>query len=90
MIEHPFSALKREIHADPDYAWGWQCNLAVPVMDAIGASHEEANRAAALITMQIFNYDITTHPNYKYGKSQHQEYFEGRVAAERAEDASHD
>lgn len=79
-----FAELKASIHADPDYAWGWQCNLAVPMMDAIGASHEGSNRAAALIMAQMFDYDITSHPNYQGGKSPAQEYFELRVAAERA------
>ena len=86
--EHPFTALKAAIHADPDYAWGWHCNLAVPVMDAAGVSHDGANKAAALIMCQLFDYDITAHPHYEGKKSSAQEYFEMRVAAERAEDAA--
>lgn len=85
--KHPFDGLKAAIHADPDYAWGWQCNLAVPMQDAIGASHEQSNQAAALIMAQMFDYDITTHPHYEGGKSGAQSYFEARIAAEREEDA---
>lgn len=88
-MPHPFTALKDAIHADPDYAWGWLCNLAVPMRDVIPAvTHSQANRAAALIMQQMFDYDITTHPHYDGGKSGAQEYFELRVAAEREEDAT--
>lgn len=84
---HPFSALRNFIATDPEYAWGWQCNLAVPIMDATGVDHRQANEAAALIMRQLFDYDITTHPHYEYGKSGAQQYFEARVEAEREEDA---
>ena len=84
---HPFEQLKNTIHADPDYAWGWHCNLAVPIMDEADVSHEKANKAAALIMEQMFGYDITTHELYRYEKSGMHAYFEARVAAERAEDA---
>ena len=64
LAEHPFAAIKRLIHDDPDYAWSWQCNLAVPIMDAAMVSHADANRAAALIMAQMFDCDITLHPHY--------------------------
>lgn len=83
---HPFGALKDAIHADPDYAWGWLCNLAVPIMDVTSCTHEYANQAAALIMAQMFDYDATALPHYQGGKSGHQHYFEARVAAERNED----
>lgn len=87
-IKNAFGALKVAIQADPDYAWSWHCNLAVPVMDVIeGATHEQANQAAALIMQQMFDYDITQHPHYPGKKSSQQEYFELRVAAERDEAA---
>lgn len=89
MGEHPFAELKAAIHAYPDYAWGWHCNLAVPMLDVIpGVTHAQANRAAALIMQQMFDYDITADDRYEGGKSHAQEYFELRVAAERAEDAT--
>jgi len=43
----PFGALRELIDSDPDYAWGWFCNLAVPIMDATNTTHEEANQATA-------------------------------------------
>lgn len=82
-------ALHAAIHADPEYAWSWHCNLAVPIMDAAGTSHKDANRAAALIMAQVFGYDITTHPHFVWGKSTQQEYFEARCEADR-EDSAHD
>lgn len=88
-VKHPFDELKAAIHADPDYAWGWQCNLAVPMRDVIpGVTHAQANRAAALIMRQLFDYDITTHKHYDGGKSAAQKHFELRIAAEQAEDAA--
>lgn len=84
-IPDAFDALKRLIQSDLEYAWAWHCNLAVPIIDAACVSHLMANRAAALIMRQMFDYDITTHPFYHSGKSGAQSYFEARVAAERAE-----
>jgi hypothetical protein len=84
---HPMAALAAEMKADPDYAWAWLCNLAVPIMDVIeGATHQQANQAAALIMRQMFDCDVTTHPHYEGRKSFQQEYFELRVAAEAEED----
>jgi hypothetical protein len=86
--QHPFEVLKNLINADLSYAWAWHCNLAVPIMDAAGVSHEKANEAGALIMRQMFDCDITQHPHYGGRKSPAQEYFEMRVQAERDEDAA--
>lgn len=80
-----FAALKAAIHDDPEYAWAWHCNLAVPIMDAANVAHLPANQAAALIMAQMFDYDITTHPYWEGPKASYHEYYELRVAAERAE-----
>lgn len=80
-----FEALKEQIHADPEYAWGWHCNLAMPIVD-VGGQQTIADQASALMMRQLFDYDITTHPHWSGTKSAAQEYFELRVAAERAED----
>jgi hypothetical protein len=50
-----------------------------------GVSHKDANRAAALIMMQMFECDITTNQHFIWGKSPQQAYFEARVASERSE-----
>lgn len=85
-----FAAIKAEMERDPSYAWGWQCNFAVPIMDITGIGRAQANQAAALIMMQIFGHDIATNPHCDWPKHPAQEYFEMRVAAERAEDTAHD
>ena len=82
-VAHPFAALADIIRADPDYAWAWHCNLAMPILDVTGVSHEKANEAAAYIMATLFECDITTHPNYAGKKSAVQEYHEYRVAADR-------
>lgn len=82
-LPSPFGALREVINSDPDYAWSWLCNLAVPIMDSAGVTHEIANQTAALIMAQMFGCDITKHPNFEYVKSPQQGYFEARVASER-------
>lgn len=86
-IATAFDELKAAMQADPEYAWGWHCNFAMPIMDASGISHEKANKAAAHLMQHLFDYDITTHPHYQYDKSGAQQYAEFRIAAEREEDA---
>jgi hypothetical protein len=84
---HPSRALADAINADPEYAWGWHCNIAVPIMDAAGVSHEVANETAAHLMRHLFDCDITTHPHYQYGKTGAQHYAEFRIAMDEAEDA---
>jgi hypothetical protein len=89
-IPEAIDTLKAAMAADPDYAWGWHCNIAVPIMDAAGVSHKRANEAAAHLMQHLFDYDITGHPHYEFGgfgKSGAQQYAEMRIAADRAEDA---
>ena len=78
---HSFTELQALIHSDSEYAWAWQCNLAMPLMDATGVSQAKANEAAALIRRQVFNYDSTHHERYHWAKSGAQAYFEARTAA---------
>ena len=28
--KHPFQALAKAINEDPEYAWAWHCNIAMP------------------------------------------------------------
>jgi hypothetical protein len=92
--DHPTDAFaawatfRRLMRDDPEYAWAWHCNIAVPIMDAIGVSHEQANVAAAHLMSCLFEYDITTHPNYTYEKGGAQSYHEARIAADKDEDAA--
>lgn len=81
-----FEALKAAMADDPEYAWGWHCNLAMPIMDAAGVSPRLANEAAAHLMQHLFGYDITSHPHYEFGTSGAQRYAEMRIAADHAED----
>lgn len=54
----PFESLRKLLQGDPDYAWSWQCNLAMSVVDE-GVSHEVANRAAARFMFSAFGVDVT-------------------------------
>ena len=79
--------LTARLQEDPGYAWSWQCNLAVPIMDVTGVSHEQANQAAAHLMQHLFDIDITKHKSWPgYPKAPAQEYAELRIAAEREED----
>lgn len=79
-------ALIGEMKADPELAWAWHCNIAVPIMDAANVDHQTANETAAFLMFHLFDYDITTHPHYEHGKTDAQRYAEVRIAAEREED----
>lgn len=57
-------ALKTALAADPDFAWSWQCNIAMPIKDRLRCSHGEANKTAADLMRHLFDIDITTHPYY--------------------------
>jgi hypothetical protein len=81
--------LAAEIAADPDHAWGWHCNLAMPIADATGVSHELANKAAAHLMQHLFDYDITTDERYQYDKSSAQAYAEMRIEADREDAPRH-
>ena len=83
-----WDTFKRLMREDPDYAWSWHCNIAVPIMDAINVSHEDANLVAAHLLSFLFDCDSTQHPNYEYGKTDAQRYHEMRVEADRLEDAA--
>lgn len=42
------------MQADPDYAWGWHCNIAMAFVDA-GGSHYTANQGAARFMRMLAN-----------------------------------
>ncbi|MEN2749317.1 hypothetical protein [Sphingomonas sp. T9W2] len=86
--KHPIVLLSDVIMADEEYAWAFFCNVAVPIMDAAGVDHKTANQTAAHLMQHLFEYDVTGHPLYEYGKSDAQQYAEFRVAMDRAEDAA--
>ena len=59
-----FEVLAGAIRSDPDYAWGWQCNIAMPIMDELNCSHYSANVAAARIMRLVFCVDMFQHPQF--------------------------
>ena len=57
-IEKAIDTLKEAMQEDEEYAWSWQCALAVMAMDA-GASHKRANQRAAIFMQTFFdNYPV--------------------------------
>lgn len=62
---HAMQQLTAALQADPEYAWSWHCNLAMPVMDATGSTHRIANEAGARLMRHLFDIDITKHPHYQ-------------------------
>lgn len=57
-------ALSEAMRKDPDYAWGWHCNIAVCSMDE-GLSNEASNRAAARCMRALFGVDVTEFDEFK-------------------------
>lgn len=60
----PLDAIKAAFAKDDDYAWTWQCNLAMMLVDA-GVSHQDANDRAAQFMHHAFFYDITQTTQWK-------------------------
>ena len=59
-----FEVIKKAIKDDPDYAWSWLCNIAVPFIEE-GGSHKQANMAAAIFMKNVFDVDVTTTKGWK-------------------------
>lgn len=63
----PIKGLIDAMKADPEYAWGWHCNLAMAMHDSGAGPHQACNRGAALFLSQL-SYgavDTTQHPAYE-------------------------
>lgn len=85
--KHPIVLLSQALAADDGYAWAFFCNVAVPIMNAAHVDHKTANEAAAHLMQHLFEYDVTAHPLYQYGKSDAQKHAEFCIAMDRHEDA---
>ncbi len=77
----PLSELQAALHADADYAWTWQCNLACIGIDSVSdmanvaedehlTPHEAANRRAAQFMRNTFDLDIRTNEHWKEFEAQ--------------------
>ena len=65
-VSEALDVLKSAMATDPDYAWSWQCNIAMAMFDELGPlvtpsglSHEVCNRAAARFMKLCFDVDVT-------------------------------
>jgi hypothetical protein len=59
-----FQKLSAAVSQDSEYAWSIHCNLAMPIMDELKCTHEQANKAAARIMSHWFQMDMTKHPHW--------------------------
>lgn len=55
---HLLDQFTAALKGDPDLAWSWHCNLAMPIMDRVKCSHTAANEAAADLMRHLFHIDI--------------------------------
>lgn len=67
-LSQAFATLMTHMHDDPEYAWAWQCNLAMAFMDTTPSTmedrHQIANEGAARFMQVCFKIDITKHEHY--------------------------
>ena len=57
-IQKAMGTLRKEMIDDPEYAWGWHCNIACLLLDE-GIEQEAANKRAASFMKNAF--DINTY-----------------------------
>jgi hypothetical protein len=55
---HLLDQFTAALTADPDLAWSWHCNIAMPIMDRMHCSHTAANEAAVDLMRHLFHIDI--------------------------------
>ncbi len=62
----PIKGLVDAMKADPEYAWGWHCNIAMAAHDSGAGPHSACNKGAALFlsTLTDGTVDTTKHPAY--------------------------
>lgn len=62
-----FQTLKELMHADPEYAWAWHCNLAMPFIDS-GCDDAVAQEGAARVMQSFFGVDTRLNPSFKFAR----------------------
>lgn len=62
----PIKGLADAMKADPEYAWGWHCNIAMAAHDSGAGPHSACNKGAALFLSRLTDgaVDTTQHPAY--------------------------
>lgn len=63
-IPDALQVLKLSMKDDMDYAWAWQCNIAMAMVDA-GCDHKVANIGAATSIARLFGVDVTSSKYYQ-------------------------
>lgn len=69
-IKQALDTLKLAFKNDPEYAWSWHCNIAMPMYDSFAfngtnsITYFEANVAAARIMHHLFNVDMVQNQLY--------------------------
>lgn len=56
---------QKELKADPEGAWGWFCNIVMPIHDNSSLSHKDSYRVGTALMKHLWDIDITTHENYE-------------------------
>lgn len=64
MVEEAINTLQKAMQDDPNYAWGWHCNITMAIFDTGVASLRESRVASARVLQNCFAIDITQHPDY--------------------------
>jgi hypothetical protein len=63
-VKEAMDVIKHAIATDEGYAWSWQSNIAMPIVDDLGIDGKIANRCAARLLRHFFGYDITKQKEY--------------------------
>ena len=63
IIQEAMEIIKKAIHDDPEYAWGWHCNVAMAAYDE-GLNHAKANKAAARFMRNCWSIDTTRNEHW--------------------------
>lgn len=63
-LKEAFEVLSEAIKADPEYAWSWHCNIAMPAFHA-NVPYRQANEAAANVMQHLFGVDMKANTNYQ-------------------------
>ena len=69
----PYQKLSRGLKADPEWAWSWHCNIAMPILDNSKGklTADEANEISKRLMKHLFEVDIVEppfrppHPKFK-------------------------
>ena len=66
------------LQTDPDYAWSWQCNIAVAAQDE-GLNHLASNKAAARFLYNLASVDMTKHEHFPKPNTKQARFLPGDI-----------